>query len=425
MHRRRRLAPGDAEGVRHRRPAGDGLDRGARTAGHPAAAAGHRRRVHRPGDGLRSTPRWARRSPSSRCCRASSPAPTAISSRPLQEAARRAVRSDPRQHEGRLGLKATPDGIVAELARGRGRVAADVRPRARLRRPHPQRQGHRPGEHAGQTSPTAGSSRSTATCGRPIPSILAIGDVAGEPMLAHKATREAKVAVETLLGEPARVRQHGHPGRRLHRPGSRLVRPDRDEAKEQGLEVNVVRFPWAASGRAQSNRPHRRADEDDLRPEDASACSASASSAPGPGRLIAEGVLAVETAAVARDLAESIHAAPDAVGDDHGVRRSGVRAGDACVSPEAEGPRLATHRRCVAPGSRRGTPIPIRPAHTACEETPPSARDTRSRRWSPTRVGACRASTSTRVRSGPRAVPQSGMRRSRRSMAPRRRTRDR
>ena len=77
-----------------------------------------------------------------------------------------------------------------------------VRPRAGLRRPAAEQPRDRPGEHAGPSRPAGlrGLRRQPRTAED---HILAIGDVAGEPMLAHKATHEAKVAVEALLGKPA------------------------------------------------------------------------------------------------------------------------------------------------------------------------------------------------------------------------------
>ncbi|MEW4486815.1 dihydrolipoyl dehydrogenase [Thalassoglobus sp. JC818] len=139
--------------------------------------------------------------------------------------------------------------------------------------------------------------------------IMAIGDVAGEPMLAHKATREAKVAVETLLGEPAEFDNVAIPAVVFTDPEVAWCGVTESQAKEQGLNINVVRFPWAASGRAQTIG----------RPEGITKLIVDAETdrilgmgivGPGAGELIAEGVLAVETATVARDLAESIHAHP-------------------------------------------------------------------------------------------------------------------
>ena len=66
------------------------------------------------------------------------------------------------------------------------------------------------------------------------PHILAIGDVAGQPMLAHKASHEGKVAVEALAGQPAAFEPRAIPGGRLHRSGDRLGRTDRDRGPAAG-----------------------------------------------------------------------------------------------------------------------------------------------------------------------------------------------
>ena len=141
------------------------------------------------------------------------------------------------------------------------------------------------------------------------PKILAIGDVAGEPMLAHKATREAKVAVETLLGEPAEFDNVAIPAVVFTDPEVAWCGLTETQAKEQGVEVNVVRFPWAASGRAQTLGRTEGLTKILFDPKTQRVLGMGIVG-PGAGELIAEGVLAVETAAVARDLAESIHAHP-------------------------------------------------------------------------------------------------------------------
>ena len=141
------------------------------------------------------------------------------------------------------------------------------------------------------------------------PCILAIGDVAGEPMLAHKATREAKVAIEVLAGEPAAFDNVAIPAVVFTDPEVAWCGITEAEAKSQKLDVKVTRFPWAASGRAQAIG----------RTEGLTKLIFDKSSqrvlgvgivGPGAGELIAEGVLAVETAMVAREVVESIHAHP-------------------------------------------------------------------------------------------------------------------
>ena len=141
------------------------------------------------------------------------------------------------------------------------------------------------------------------------PNILAIGDVAGEPMLAHKATREAKVAVEALAGEPAEFDCRAIPAVVFTDPELAWCGLTETEARAAGRKVKVVRFPWAASGRAQTLDRTEGLTKLIFDPDTERVLGVGIVG-PGAGEMIAEGVLAVETAAVARDLAESIHAHP-------------------------------------------------------------------------------------------------------------------
>jgi len=141
------------------------------------------------------------------------------------------------------------------------------------------------------------------------PNILAIGDVAGEPMLAHKATREAKVAIEALLGEPAEFDCVAIPAVVFTDPELAWCGLTENQAKAENREVTVVRFPWAASGRAQSLARTEGLTKLIVDPETQRILGVGIVGA-GAGELIAEAVIAVETATVARDLADSIHAHP-------------------------------------------------------------------------------------------------------------------
>ena len=141
------------------------------------------------------------------------------------------------------------------------------------------------------------------------PNILAIGDVAGEPMLAHKATREAKVAVETIAGEDAVFDNRGVPAVVFTDPELAWVGLTETEAERDGVKVTVARFPWGASGRAQTidrtdGLTKLICDPGSGRVLGVGIVGANA------GELIAEGTLAVEMGAVAADLAETIHAHP-------------------------------------------------------------------------------------------------------------------
>jgi dihydrolipoamide dehydrogenase len=139
--------------------------------------------------------------------------------------------------------------------------------------------------------------------------IFAIGDVAGEPMLAHKATREAKVVAEVLAGEPAAFDNVAIPAVVFTDPEIAWCGLTETQAKAENREVIVVRFPWAASGRAQSIGRTEGLTKLIVEPKTERVLGVGIVGA-GAGELIAEGALAVETAAVARDLADTIHAHP-------------------------------------------------------------------------------------------------------------------
>lgn len=142
-----------------------------------------------------------------------------------------------------------------------------------------------------------------------VPHIYAIGDIAGEPMLAHKATREAKVAAEAIVGGPAEFDNIAIPAVVFTDPEVAWVGLMEQEAAAKNREVKVVKFNWGASGRAISlGRPDGLTklviDPQTERVLGVGIVGANA------GEMIAEATLAVETAAVARDLAETIHAHP-------------------------------------------------------------------------------------------------------------------
>jgi dihydrolipoamide dehydrogenase len=141
------------------------------------------------------------------------------------------------------------------------------------------------------------------------PAIFAIGDVAGEPMLAHKATREAKVVADVLAGEPAAFDNLAIPAVVFTDPEIAWCGLTETQAKTENREVIVVRFPWGASGRAQSIGRTDGLTKLIIEPKTERVLGVGIVGA-GAGELIGEGVLAVETAAVARDLAETIHAHP-------------------------------------------------------------------------------------------------------------------
>jgi dihydrolipoamide dehydrogenase len=139
--------------------------------------------------------------------------------------------------------------------------------------------------------------------------IYAIGDVAGEPMLAHKATYEGKVAVEAIAGEPAAYDVRAVPAVVFTDPEIAWCGLTQTEAKKQGREVKVERFPWAASGRAATLGRTEGVTKLVVDPEGDVVLGVGICGV-GAGELIGEAVLAVEMAASARDLAMSMHPHP-------------------------------------------------------------------------------------------------------------------
>jgi dihydrolipoamide dehydrogenase len=140
-------------------------------------------------------------------------------------------------------------------------------------------------------------------------SIFAIGDVAGEPMLAHKASHEGKVAVEAIAGEPAAFDSRAIPAVVFTDPEIAWCGLTETEARRQGKEIKAVRFPWGASGRATSLGRTEGLTKLVTEPETERILGVGIVGV-GAGEMIAEGVLAVEMAATARDLSLTIHPHP-------------------------------------------------------------------------------------------------------------------
>ena len=141
------------------------------------------------------------------------------------------------------------------------------------------------------------------------PHIFAIGDVAGEPMLAHKASHEAKVAIEVLLGEPATFDKAAIPAVVFTDPEIAWAGLTEEEAKKSGRIVDVEVYPWAASGRAQALGRTEGLTKWLVDPETHRVLGCGIVGA-GAGELIAEAVLAIEMGCEVRDLTEAIHPHP-------------------------------------------------------------------------------------------------------------------
>jgi dihydrolipoamide dehydrogenase len=141
------------------------------------------------------------------------------------------------------------------------------------------------------------------------PHILAIGDVAGDPMLAHKASHEGKVAAEVLAGEPAAFDKAAIPAVVFTEPEIAWAGLTADEAKKKNIAVEIGMYPWQASGRAIAMGKTEGLTKWLIEPgtDRVLGCGIVGS---GAGELIAEAVLAIEMGCAIRDLSETIHPHP-------------------------------------------------------------------------------------------------------------------
>jgi dihydrolipoamide dehydrogenase len=141
------------------------------------------------------------------------------------------------------------------------------------------------------------------------PSIYAIGDVVGEPMLAHKAMHEGRTAVEAIAGHKVAFEPNAIPAVVFTDPEVAWCGLTETQAQNESREIKVAKFPWAASGRAITiDRPEGMT-KLIFDPQTERLLGVGIVGA-GAGELIAEGVLAIEMAALARDVAMTIHPHP-------------------------------------------------------------------------------------------------------------------
>ena len=141
------------------------------------------------------------------------------------------------------------------------------------------------------------------------PSIYAIGDVVGEPMLAHKASHEGRTAVEAIAGHKVAFEPNAIPAVVFTDPEVAWCGLTETQAQKENREIKVAKFPWAASGRAVTiDRPEGMTkllfDPQTERVLGVGIVGA------GAGEMIAEGVLAIEMSALASDVALTIHPHP-------------------------------------------------------------------------------------------------------------------
>lgn len=139
--------------------------------------------------------------------------------------------------------------------------------------------------------------------------IYAIGDVAGDPMLAHKASHEGRTAVEAIAGHKVAFEPKAIPAVVFTDPELAWCGLTENDAVKQNIEVQVVKFPWAASGRALTLDRTDGLTKLIIDPKTERILGVGIVGV-GAGDLIAEGVLVIEMGAVAGDLKLSIHPHP-------------------------------------------------------------------------------------------------------------------
>jgi dihydrolipoamide dehydrogenase len=141
------------------------------------------------------------------------------------------------------------------------------------------------------------------------PAIFAIGDVVGEPMLAHKASHEGRTAVEAIAGHKVAFEPNAIPAVVFTDPEIAWCGLTETQAQKENRNIKVAKFPWAASGRALTLDRTEGMTKLIIDPESERVLGVGIVGV-GAGELISEGVLAVEMAALAGDLELTIHPHP-------------------------------------------------------------------------------------------------------------------
>jgi len=141
------------------------------------------------------------------------------------------------------------------------------------------------------------------------PNIFAVGDVAGEPMLAHKASHEARVAVDAIAGHNAVFEPLAIPAVVFTEPEIAWTGLTEAQANAEGQEIEVAKFPWGASGRAIAIDRPEGVTKLILEPGTGRVLGVGIAGS-GAGELIGEATLAIEMGATAEDLKLTIHAHP-------------------------------------------------------------------------------------------------------------------
>ena len=141
------------------------------------------------------------------------------------------------------------------------------------------------------------------------PAIYAIGDVVGEPMLAHKASHEGRTAVEAIAGHKVAFEPNAIPAVVFTDPEIAWCGLTETLAQKDNREIKVAKFPWGASGRAMTIDRTEGMTKLLIDPQTERVLGVGIVGV-GAGELIAEGVLAIEMGALAKDIALTIHPHP-------------------------------------------------------------------------------------------------------------------
>ncbi len=206
------------------------------------------------------------------------------------------------------GIEAKKNALVAKFEGGKAPSSAEF---DRIlvavgRRPN----GHKIGaDKAGIKVDDAGFIPSDKQQRTNVPHIFSIGDIKGQPMLAHKATHEGKVAAEVAAGEKASFDALTIPSVAYTDPEVAWTGISEDEAKKQGIEYEKAAFPWAASGRSLGMGRNEGLTKVIFEKESGRIIGAGVVG-PHAGDLIAEATLAIEMGADAADIGLTIHPHP-------------------------------------------------------------------------------------------------------------------
>lgn len=141
------------------------------------------------------------------------------------------------------------------------------------------------------------------------PAIYAIGDVVGEPMLAHKASHEGRTAVEHIAGQKVAFEPNAIPAVVFTDPEIAWAGVTETQAEKEGREIKIAKFPWAASGRAMTLDRTEGMTKLIIDPASERILGVGMVGV-GAGDMIAEGTLAIEMAATATDVELTIHPHP-------------------------------------------------------------------------------------------------------------------